>query len=69
MLIAMLHSAVIVKKNLRMVKLVSRTVRHKQENQRVILTDLSELHSQYKLCMHMYNYLLKDIYYVLKVSL
>ena len=44
-------------------------VQHKQENQRVILIDLSELHSLYKLCMHMYNALLKDIYYVLIVSL
>ena len=54
----MLYSAVIVKKNLRMVKRVCRTVQHKQENQRVILKDLSELHGLYKWCMHMYNYLL-----------
>ena len=63
MMIAMLYSAVIVKKNfLRMAKQVSRTVQHKQENQRVVLKDLSELHSPYKWCLNMYNYLLKDIY-------
>ena len=45
-----------------MVKQVSRTVQHKQEDQRVILRDLSELRSLYKWCMHMYNHLLKDIY-------
>ena len=68
MLIVMLYSAVIVK-FLSMVIQVGRTVQHKQENQRVILRDLSELHSLYKLCMHIYNHLLKDIYYVLIVSL
>ena len=35
----------------------------------MILRDLSELHSLDKLCMHMHNNLLKDLYYVLIVSL
>ena len=35
--------------------------KHKQENQRMILKDLSELHSLYKWCMPMYNHLPKYI--------